>query len=497
MATPAIVDASVPVGAVGAVVLAEVARAAAAAHGGGADVAALAIRIAAVDATRRCTVDPESATLELRVVLDGTELEVTLHDTGEPTTGPPAEVLSLVDLGLATGVTGGSDGLGNQLTIRVPLDAHDRLLDEEGLEVLGEDVPATDVPVTVRSFLPEDAAALTRCIYRCYGWSYPDASMYFPDRIAAALTSGRRIGEVAITDDGEIAAHWGAVTVADGVVETGGTVTDPRFRGRGLAAQLGDRLLERLKADGVRGRLREPVLTHPATQKIALREGATHVGVYLNVVAPLQQVGITDGVTIQRPSLTLMYSPLLPLSPATLWVPPLYEPIARRVVERSGWPRQLGEPGRGPEVPVTSVVQSSFNALNRRGEITVPVVGSDLIDVLDDSLSQLRRAGAEMTMVFLPANQEALVSIGAGLGPLCLGFASLIPDFGELGDALVLQWLADPDVDDSDWQYADESVEELAHMIISQARQLGDAAVRLRRRAAQRQQILAALPTED
>jgi hypothetical protein len=147
-------------------------------------------------------------------------------------------------------------------------------------------------------------------------------------------------------------------------------------------------------------------------------------------------------------------------------------------------------------MPATSVVQSSFNALNRRGEVTVPVVGADLIDVLDDTISQLRSAGAEMTMVFLPTNQEALASVGAGLGSLCLGFGSLIPAFGELGDALVLQWLADPDVDDSAWQYADESVESLARLIITQARQLGDAAVRLRRRAAHRQQILAALPTD-
>ena len=476
--------------------LAEVARAAAVSHGGDAEVAALATRLAAVDACRRCTVDPGSATVDLGVSVDGTELLVTVRDTGEPTTGPSADVLALVDLGLATGATGGSDGLGNVVTVRVPLATHRRLLDDEGLEVLGEDTPATDVPVTVRSLGVEDAAALTRCIYRCYGWSYPDSSMYFPDRIAAAIDSGRRIGEVAVTDDGEVAAHWGAVVVADGVVETGGTVTDPRFRGRGLAADLGERLLERLRADGVHGRLREPVLTHPATQKIALREGATLVGVYLNVAAPLQQVGITDGVLDQRVSLTLMYSPLQLLTPATMWVPPVYEPIARRVVEGSEWPRQIGALRGSPDMPATSVVQSSFNALNRRGEVTVPIVGADLIDVLDDTLSQLRSAGAEMTMVFLPTNQEALASVGAGLGSLCLGFGSLIPAFGELGDALVLQWLADPDVDDSAWQYADESVESLARLIITQARQLGDAAVRLRRRAAHRQQILAALPTD-
>jgi len=481
---------------VGVAVLAAAAGAVATAHEAPAEVAALAVRLAATDARRRCTVDHDSARLHLTSVVEGTELVLSLGDTGEPVTGPAPDLLALVDLGLVSGVDGGAEGTGNRVTVRIALPAHERLLDDTGLEVVAEDAPTSDVEVTLRPLEPADGPALTRCIYRCYGWTYPGVDLYYPDRIAAAVASGRRLGEVAVTPEGEVAAHWGAVVVTDGLVETGGTVTDPRFRGRGLANQSGDRLLERLTALGVRGRLREPVLSHAATQRIALREGATLVGVYLHVTAPLAQVGITDGLTSDRVSLTVMYRPLLPLSPATLWVPPAYEPLVRRILDAADWPRDLGGAHRSADVPAMSGLSSAYDALNRTGELVVRVVGTDLVDAVDEALGQLRRAGAEMVRVLLPATQPPLASMGAGLGALGLGFAALLPEFGDLGDVLVLQWLADTGVDASGWEYADESVEAFAALVLDQARDIDDQSVRRRRREAQRQQLLAALPTD-
>ena len=477
--------------------LAAAAGAVAAAHDVAAEVAALAVRLAATDARRRTTVDASGAHLELSVGLAGTELVVALTDTGEPVTGPAAELLALVDLGMVSGVDGGSEGSGNRTVVRLALPAHDRLLDDTGLEVVPEDAPASDAEVVLRPLEAEDGPALTRCIYRCYGWTYPGVDLYYPDRIASAIASGRRLGEVAVTAEGEVAAHWGAVVVADGVVETGGTVTDPRFRGRGLANQLGERLLARLGATGVHGRMREPVLTHAATQRIALREGATMVGLYLHAAAPLAQVGITDGLLDERVSVTVMYSPLQPLAPATVWIPAVYEPFVQRVIDSAPWSRELGGVQRSPSVPASSVLSSAYDSLNRAGEITVSEVGSDLVDAVDEILGQLRQAGAEAVRVLLPANQQAFATVGAGLGTLGLGFAAFLPEFGVLGDTIALQWLADTEVDDSRWEYADEDVAGFAAMVIGQVRGLNDQEVRRRRREAQRQQLLAALPTDD
>jgi hypothetical protein len=95
--------------------------------------------------------------------------------------------------------------------------------------------------------------------------------------------------------------------------------------------------------------------------------------------------------------------------------------------------------------------------------------------------------------VNLPATDPSLASIGAVLDALALGFASFIPSFGTLGDALALQWLRDPDVDDSDWVFADERVESPARLIVAQARDLGRRSIDDRRRSARRQSLFAAL----
>jgi len=349
--------------------------------------------------------------------------------------------------------------------------------------------------VTIRELQPEDAPALSRCLYRCYGWTYPGADMYFPERVEAAIRSGKRIGEVAVDENGEVGSHWGAVFVAEGVVETGGTITDPRFRRRGIANQLGDRLLDRLVANGVRGRMREPVVTHSATQHIALREGATMVGLHIYSLAPFQQIGITDGLVKARTSLTVMYSPLVDLAPATIWVPADYEAIVRLIAKSTDWPRDFGTVRGAVDQPSRSNVTSSYDSLNQAGAIVVNEIGHDLVDAIDETLSQLRSAQAEVVRVFLPANDPALASVGAGLSALGLAFASFFPEYGVLGDTLSLQWLRDPEVDDSDWEYANEDVEKLAHMILAQARSVGDQATTIRRRYARRQELFAALPT--
>ena len=452
------------------------------------------VRVWAEDARQRTTVGGSDAVLGLEAFLDGTELVLGLRDGGEPVVGAPPAVLGLVALGMATSVEARIEGTGNLTTVRLALPAHDRLLDHADLEVLADDAATVEGEVEVRRIVPGDAAALTRCIYRCYGWTYPYAEMYYPERIAAAIESGRRFGGVAVTPEGEVVTHVGAVVLAEGLVLAGGGVTDPRYRRRGLLRQAGAVFGECVAERGVRGFVSEPVLTHAATQHLALEGASGFVGMYLNVRGPLQQVDITDGMLDRRSSLFVTYQPFEPLAADVLWVPAPYQALTRQVLEPTGWPLEIGEVHGSPTVPPVSVLESSFDALNSVGMVEVPEVGADLVARLDETLTQLAASGAEMIKIYLPASQPALAVVGAGLGVLRLGYAALLPRFGALGHALVLQWVRNPHVDDSEWVYADESLRRLADGIRSQAEQFGEDEGLRRRREARRQQLLAALP---
>ena len=488
---------SAPTDDIGIAVLAETARATATQHGGGAEAAALVVRLFAQDARKRHTVATPDAELHLAIGVDGTELSMELRDQGEPVNAPPPAVLALVELGLATAAHGGIDGHGNLLVARVPLPQHGRILDDEGLEIIPEDAPISEEPVELRRLEPDDAFALTRCIFRCYGWTYAVQDMYFPDRIAAAVESGKRIGAVAVTPDGEIAAHHGMSFVADGVVESGGAVTDPRFRGRNLMLQLFAINQGRSEELGIRSVMSRPVLTHGVTQRLALGRGSYVMGMFLDAAGPVQQVGFTDGMIDHRMSYGVTFQTYAPLEPATLSIPTRYQEIARHVLGATEYPLTIGEPQSGLEVPTTSVIGSSYDANKQAGVITVTTVGADLLVELDHILDQLRAAGAEMVLVYLPADQPALATVGAGLPSERLAYAAILPAFGELGNALILQWLRNPAVDDSQFSYGDDQYRVLTRMIIDQAIALGSQEASQRLRRARREQLLALLPDDS
>jgi GNAT superfamily N-acetyltransferase len=468
-------------------------------RGGNGEGAGLVTHLLAADARTRLRKGVEDNILRLEVEERGTELIVVLRDKGEPVTAPPQGILPLLDQGIATAADARTDGEGNVTEVRFALPGHHEIFDPKTI-VEGEDDDLSAEEVVIRALVSEDAAALTRTIYRCYGWTYPAQDLYFPERIAAAIKNGSRIGEVAVTESGEIAAHWGAVHLSSTVVETGGTVTDPRFRRRGLAKQLGDRLLERILEAGITGRLREPVLTHPATQQIALNDGASIVGAYLRFTHPLQQVGITDGVVAHRNSLSVAYGPLQPLEPATVWVPQPYEHLVSMVLAQSNWPREFGTAYRGIQIPDVTVSAVNYDAGNRLGIIDVATVGQNLIDYLDSSIDDLRRSGAEHIQVRLPANQPALHSLGAGLPEIGLAFGALIPQLrtfepgdADCGDVLIVQWLADADLDTDSWVFATEQVSAIVLAIAEQVQQVANSGQLRRRQAARRAQLFAAL----
>lgn len=493
----AVYSASSPATEIGAAVLAAAARSVAVGHGANGDVVGAVVRLLADDARSRTPASGAPGHVSLDIVTEGTELVLSVRDPGEPIARVTSAVLALADGGSVTSCDARSGVDGNVCEVRVALPSHSRVMEADSDDVVRGEVALSAAPVTMRPVVPEDAPSLVRCLYRCYGWTYPGVDFYYPDRVAAAIASGRRLGEVAVDPDGEVVAHWGAVMVTEGLAETGAAFTDPRFRKRGIVNDLGERLLDRLVRSGVRGRLREPVVTHTATQQIALREGAHLVGFLIAHLNPIDQIGITDGVQAERVSTTVMWSPLAPMTPSTAWIPAVYEPIVRTVLESTDWPITVGESRGAVGGPERTHLGSSYDAYNSVGEIRVEVVGADLVDAVDDALASLQRAGAEAIWVFLPASQPALARRGAGLLTLGLAYGTFVPDDGVSGDSLRLQWLRDADVSTANWRLADAHVERIASMIVEQVREGAAGGVTLRRREARRQELFAALPDAD
>jgi len=479
----------------GIAVLAAAARAAVASRNGNGDAAGLVLQLVGLDARERSRGGQDDTHIELSSSVDGTEVILQVRDRGEPLNGPAPTLEPLLELGVMTSARAFIEGTGNVTEMRFAMPSHSATLDSGSLEVLGVDTPLSSEEVTMRSLVASDAASLTRCIYRSYGWTYPHPDLYYPERVAASITSGRRVGEVAVTADGEVVGHWGAIFLTPTLVESGLALTDPRFRRRGIAAQLQARVTERLNNSDIVGRVGEPVLTHTATQELVLRSGGAIVGAYLSYGVPVAQVGITDGMLAGRRSLAVHYIEVKPMTEATLWIPRAYEPFVRMVLAHCDWPRSFGEVHRMGDTPDETLLDTTLDSFNKRGEIDVRQIGLDLIEVVDTALDSLRRSGAEVVHVRLPANDPALAVLGEGLTVLGLAYSVMIPSFSEAGDALVLKWIADPEIDTSSWHYYNDDIAQLIGGILGQVHELSDRGAQQRRRAGRRAALFAALDT--
>ena len=115
----------------------------------------------------------------------------------------------------------------------------------------------------------------------------------------------------------------------------------------------------------------------------------------------------------ERISVSVFFSPLAEMPAAEVHIPATFEPLVRRILEPAGWPISIAA-ARTNDAPERSVLRASYTAEHRTGGLVVEIVGTDLADAVDDALTGLRSAGAEMATVQLPAAQPALAVCGAG-----------------------------------------------------------------------------------
>ncbi len=303
-----------------------------------------------------------SSDVSVDVSFDGTNLDVTVSDHRLPLTAEQSRHLPsrrLLSLGFADHLHIGFAGTtGNVACCRL----------------------------TMASTSPDD---LLQCVFRCYGYTYPNPSMYQAGAIRRMLESGSMISVVAIAPSGEVVGHVACTfdRPSDIIPEAGKMIVDPRYRGHHLAERLSLKRKEIAAERAIPGMWSETVTNHPASQRLAIERGAAEVGLLIGVGPPsMAMTGLPDQHAL-RHSLLAVFTPSGPLPPATLSVPDYAASHLATLVERLGVQRQIRTESVRP-IRVRSRIHGSVFAVAGGVEVRVQEIGQDITDRVSDLLDE-------------------------------------------------------------------------------------------------------------
>ncbi len=228
-----------------------------------------------------------------------------------------------------------------------------------GFPSLAPNDPQPDDGIRIRRLTAADAPLITNCFRRVYGDSYANELFYRPQQLAARIEQQQLLA-VGADKNGELVGHM-AMTIPhikSRSAELGNTVVDPSARGGGIAWRVGDALISWCRERGYSGFLHYPTTDHHIMQRQSVKAGF-ETGLMLGYI-PAETDGQVhaDQVTL-RQAATVVYQPLAPSPPQTLYCPKAYTELLRELAAPTGltrdWqtaPNGTADPLAYPQSPV-------------------------------------------------------------------------------------------------------------------------------------------------
>jgi serine/threonine-protein kinase RsbW len=326
-------------------------------------------------------------------------------------------------------------------------DAREHLSEEEHRQTAEAPAASEDVQLDIRMMRPEESAALSRAVYRSYGYSYDWDDIYYPERIQELQESGLMRSCVAVSA-GEIVGHLAVMVehLDSPVGEAGQAVVDPRFRGHRLFEKMKTFLAEDSRNRGMYGLYSEATAVHPYSQRGNIHLGAKETGYLLGYIpTTVSYKDIGDERVGRRGSIALMYLRVNEEPEREIHLPAPYEGVVRRVIERNGLRRTIADDSDVREL-ASSRVSVNIRRDHNLAFVQVDEPGADLREVVRIRLRELCLHRIDCIYVDLPLSHPATRHAGGSLEELGFFFGCVVPE-ARKGDVLRLQYLNNVEID--------------------------------------------------
>lgn len=196
---------------------------------------------------------------------------------------------------------------------------------------------STALPALIRAMRPEEAAAVCNCVYRCYGYSYPNRDMYDPARVLALNQEQKIVSYVAVDYCGGVIGH--AALELDSanptVGEMGNAFVLPEHRGSGLLNEFADVLVNAAKNRGLAGAFVGSVCSHYYSQKAAHKMGFSDTALLLNRL-PHMQFRRLHSIVKRRENILHSFRIFAVDKPLSLYVPPRHRNMVEQIYQHLG-----------------------------------------------------------------------------------------------------------------------------------------------------------------
>jgi serine/threonine-protein kinase RsbW len=328
--------------------------------------------------------------------------------------------------------------------------------------------------VTLRLMTPDDAVAVARCTYACYGYTVPDDYLYFPDHMREMLHGGLLEVCVGATAEGEIVGCLTREVDRRGaaVGYLGEGMVEPRFRGHRLLEQMLAFFVQRATEQRMLGLYAEAVTVHPFSQKSNIALGAAETGVQLADEAPVVFKQIADSASKKRTATVLNYFRTNQGSRRTVYSPAHHRAMVERIYERSGLERTVETAtasAASPPLPQAAQVRVDVFPGWSEAALRVTAYGRDLPDLVRLRLRELCLRRIDWISLDLPLSHPGARDLCAPLEALGFFFAGVIPELAD-DDVLRLQYLNDVDADVESAQIASDFGKELFAYVVGAMR---------------------------
>ena len=363
---------------------------------------------------------------------------------------------------------------GNRTEIVKNLPATD-IRDEMDISEHHEHVNAKEAPaddeIAVGMLDPGDIHQLVRLVYKCYGYTYANEFMYYPEQIEARLRSGVMLSAVAYNSRKEIIGHVGFIFSRPGarVAESGEAVVDPRYRGRGIFQTMKNYLMDRVAPMNVAGIYGEAVTVHPYSQKGSIELGGRETGFLLGYSpGSVSFHNISETERPRRQSVAMMFTPVSNSGRETVYVPGVYRELISGIYERIGFKRELSveDEGAGIKGRQNGRTTVSIRHDHNQALIQVDRIGRMTLKEIQFQLKHLTLERFDCIYVDLPIKQRGAGSVASAVRRLGFFFGCVIPEYRD-GDILRLQYLNNVEISRDDIKTASGFGEKLLDSILA------------------------------